>query len=1076
MGKRFPYIRLEGDRERAELYLRRARAELQRTRDLAARMGVDDFQRMVKLDAESYIITKVLRGGIEIVNIYAAPHVPRKITTTKKEVVFKPIESYLYSIYSGFVYEGWMPEIEIDGNPTFPYLTQFNPTEWCRATNQNDFDDNLDYQNVPRLRIEKSDETPTQYLNWYGISIQAPPSGAKKSQYNSVRACAYTGLMAKAVSAILGYGNFNIDSPIQFNGLVNDFQNNAYLTAVKANGFQVLYDNRFTRSHHITKSSTGRLWLVEVSIINGVIAMPLKYLDKSLFRTSSDKDWPVSVIVESLNGLPSGESFPSTRQETLDLIADKVIIELMNPQNYGTAIGDDWLEYAETNCWAMNEDGTEGRVTAFRYYQGDVNFREGGYFQLIIEIGNKTGSATISSLQAPTLMVTGFKQEHNADYPPPVPPELEYMSPDSGGKVGRGTVLDILCSYYQQEAGSFTSLSTRTTLAKWIEIEPSIPDETKAIVWVGYINGAWEEVTFYTRKWNDLEETFYTDAQPRQDFGPEYSDYNIATIVSKTGFGSLGLQHWNSAEHDMVHFAHVFTTTSKGSYNKEKYTKHFKELRWNSIDNIVTQGPNVALYRYPYSINFVGSMILSDVPYEHFPNPPVDSFDITLYELFYVEITYSAFWCQDFPEINNRVVIPPHNRSAYMFYEEEYMPRRYGPLAFVAGNGGDWDATANAAYYTDNYINTGWGTHKNSFWVEGGKGNYVRQELKPGDDQVIPFPPVSYQMSSNPYRNLKHSLVHDFNLIPWGGIVDPGSFWDGLDIEYVNSKPRVITQNQSYGSPSTILTWANHTDSQYNHPHDVFTGDIGQCQNWHQRVNHFTFPNGTELFSEWKESNIWSDGLPKVYLQSEASAEIEFLWRDIGIALGGLPASPCEKLNWLDDTPIPITLPTTPAFKNIQGSPIVLADANHWSVLISNQYNDWTPYLKIENFIVCDTFGRIDFEDKNITSTATASFILPITEPEQITNYDWATNDTEDLMSADDDIDNERFHRTAHGIHIQHAVLGKPAILYSNLNTQNIKGVGFFDIIIEGVHPILPNSGGDDELFKLVTFIGVNSE
>jgi len=1084
MRKGRPYIRLEGDKERAEGMLRRAHAELDRTKVLAKRMGVDDYQRIIKMDEDSYIIIKLVRGGIEIVNIFASPHVPTKVT--RKEVIKEEAKvSISRSIYSGFVYEGWIPEIlDGEGNPTFPHLFEFNPTVWCRKTNPNDFDPDLDYQNVSRLVIEKSVETPPQRLDWYANHLGFPPVNAKVSQYNSVRPCAYTGLMAKAVSTILGYGNFNLTSNIQYGSFVKDLRDGAYLTSVEVNGFQVLYDNRFTRSHHITKASNDKLWLVETSLINGVVAMPLRYLNEAQFESSPEKDWPVSEVIRELGGLPSGESFPSSRQGILDGIIDGTIIELMTPQAYGIALTDDWLELGETYCWAMNEDGTEGRLTAFKFHNDDVNFKDIGYFQLTINIVNTVGSASINLLQGPTLVVSGFKQEIDQPQLNLAPPVLSYISPGSGF-FGRGVALDLLLNIYQQETDSFTSLGISTTIAKWLEIVDDVPDETECVVWVGYINGAWEEIKFYTKKFNDLEDTYYTNSQPRADFDPQYASFNIGIQIPKTGSTSIGKRHWNPNELPIIHYAHV-RATSQTDYDRNRFTRTFKELRWNSINSLEISAPNTTFSNGSGIAGFGASQLLIDVPYTHAPNPVAGNHVFSLYQLFYIEFQVSSFWCVDFPELNTRFTIPPHNRSAYMYFEEEYMPRRFGPIASASGNGGIRSPTKDGlvSYYSNNKIDTGWGTWKTSFWISGDKANAVREEIALNESAHLIFPGFVYDPSPMPYRALKHSNPSNFFMFPpddIDGVIDPqNSYWGHLPMEWPQLFIR--TQEQSPGGrPTSILTWSNNIDPQYNHPHDVFTGDIGQCENWHDRVNHFTHVNGTKLFSSWNESNIWTDGFSQVSKSSpHPGIGVGFggpglLWHDIGASVSSIEFINCQKVNFLSDTPLPITLPTPS--RSIFGQPSVTVsedveiDAAHWNVLETNHYNDWNPFIKIRSFFLCDTFPKINFEERDIEGTDDASFIVP----PNLVNYNWSTNDTLDLLD-DSDIELWRNHMTVHGIFIQHAVIGKPAILYSNLDAFNIKGVGFFDIISQGVHPIVADTGGDDERLKLTTFVGVNSE
>jgi len=1103
MGERFPYLVLQGDKERAESYLRRARAELYRTKELADRMGVEDYQRLVKLDEDSYIITKVVRGGIEIVNIYAPPFLPSQPIPSEEEDI-SLIESNIYSIYSGFVYKGWMPEIlDPEDNPTFPYLTEFNPTEWCRATNQGDFDPNLSYQNVPRLRVEKSSDIAPQRFNWYGHYLTFPPGNAKYSQYNSTRPCAYTGLMAKAVTAILGYGNFNVNDPVEYDALINDYLDADYITNTKQTGFQVQYDNRFTRSHHITKSSKGKYWLVECSITNGVIAMPLKYLNKSLFNTNPNKDWPVSEVIRELGGLPSGEPFPETRQEILDLIADKVIIELMHPQHYNDAVGEHatdpdkgWKEYAETNCWAMNEEGTEGRVTAFRYKDGDVNYREGGYFQIIINIGTKSGSANIIQLHDPKWMIQGFKADITYQFPPTVPPELESTS-----FYGKGAAVnDNGVSFYHQDTDSFGGLSITTTKEKWDEVYNDVPNETECVCWVGYINGSWEEVKFHTWKLNDLEDTYYDDPVPRKDYPPGYEQYNVGILTPKTGRGAVGLKFWNPNELDMVRYAHVFST-SRPSYSKQQYIKTWKELRWNSIDSVSLSGSDTYLYNAS-ALNMVGfTQFLINIPGPPYEDDPTTSnFDTALTQMHYYEFTYSAFWILEFPDIETRVTIPPHNRSAYFFTEWEYMPRSYGPSAQVSGNGGDWAYGSPhrgtnpdgqfGAYYTLHHTITWSATFKTARWIDGHAGRTVREEAPSGVSGKIPFPGYTLTPSAMPYRNNKHAFSPPFTMFPADYMNhDQNSYWGDMPVDWdhyiSNGQARILVQETGNGWPAEFLTWHNNIIHSPGHPNDVETGELGQCEDWHLRANHFTHFNGTVLFNGWNTYKMWADGTPKGYLgkrdtPSQTFGNMTYYWQDLGASASGQVAAQCEEVSGKvpeGGTPISLPVPYSELFRNSIDLDYK-SDAYHWNVLVSNNYNEWQPYIKTEAFLVCDTFGLIPFQDKYIKGTDTPDWRSEIppgfSAGDAVPTYNWAS-DPENRLD-DSDITDEKTHKSLYHVFCQHAVMGKPAILYSNLDTVNTKGLGTYDIIAKGIHPALPDTEGDDEYMKFTTFIGVNSE
>jgi hypothetical protein len=1036
-----PYIRLEGDKERAELLLRRARAELQRTKSVAARMGVADYQRMVKVDQDSYIITKVFRGGLEVINIYAAPYVPREVITEEEKPKF-PKPEKRYSIYSGLVCPGWMekvvdPETQED---TWPVMQQFNPTKWCRKTNPSDFDKNLDFQDVPRLAVERAySYTSPQAFGWYNRQVTYPPNGARASQYNAVRACSFTGLMAKAVSIISGYGNFNVDSTDEYDDLLYDVRDTAYTTKVKTDAFQILYDSRFTRCHSITKGSDGNLWLVETSVVNGVIAMPLKYLAPYKFNNDVNQDWPVSQAFTELGGLPSGETFPQTRNEVeLEIIQGR-IIQLMSPTEYGAILTDDWNEYSEDNCWAWNEDGTEGRVTAFRYYKGDINVRECGYFSISITIGNLnsnppsvgspvgSGTATITPIHPPELIIAGFRPANTGAYSLSVPPEKTYP----GSTFGRGTRLYVPVTFYQRETDTYGTLSISTTKGIWDQYEGELKEIMEAVIWVGYINGEWEELKFKQHKDCDLEYYYYNWVQPNKDFSAAGGDlWNVAILCLKQP--STGVHQWNPYGLPIIHWGHVYSS-SDISYNESNYTKDYVGMRWASIDswaqigswNFTSGWSNSSQERF----RWINLHVDEDTGEESFS--PV--FDGSAYSTLHCfEFTYSQWWTKDFPELLSDFVIPPHNRSAYYYYEHEYHPRRDGPFH---------------SDENDPSVYTSCGTKKFRIRFGSGKGIKITSELPVGTSGINTLTVI------NVIPDTSYSIGYLYNpetytpLIPTsfsGDISDPNNYWSDtgtytqiwVGIDHPHAR---IVQEQA-PNPFTY----NHPGHKVwdVHPNDFEDGYLNKCGEWHNRVQHITTDYGERPYG-YKSVNFFTEGIVRGYVYEYTNfyylngEVIPVVWYPTLMAGTSPPASHCQPFGSTPPGPASIDVPE--CWLPDEGPTHTIADT----------YSEWRPYLTYRTYLVCDRIGKINFQAKTLYS-----------------NGENEDSDLADLYS----------HLTAQNRHCQHAVIGEPAVVYSDLDIQNNKGLGYYGIKAQGTMPKLPDTNGDDEYLKFITFIGVNSE
>lgn len=1037
MGKRFPYIRLEGDKDRAEGMIRRARAELQRTKAVATRMGVADYQRFVRIDEDTYIITKVLQSGIEMVNIYAAPYVPRE-TITQEQKEQQIALSRVYSIYSGFVYEGWLPTIvDLDTmEDTWPELQQFNPTEWCRKTHPDDFESNLDYQNVPRLAVLKDPDYPAPQggVGWYGNDVAMPPAGAKKSQYNSVRACAFTGLMAKAVSIISGYGTFNVTDDSQYDALLYRMRDNTYKDKVKIDAFQILYDSRFTRCHSITKGSDGALWLVETSVVNGVIATPLKYLNPSLFSKDPEEDWPVATAFQELGGLPSGESFPQTRAEVEEEIHQGRIIELMSPAAYDTAFIAEWREYSEDNCWAWNEDGTEGRVTAFRYYQDDINVKELGYLKIDVNIGklnknppnvgNPVGSGTvsISYVNPPKLIIAGFKPSHELSPLYTVPPVMT----TAGGLVGRGTYTQIPCNFYQRESGSYSTFNIATTNAKWNEYLEDLDDVMKAVIWVGYINGVWEEVWYKQYKFTDLEDYYHKYTQPSNTFIDNGGlDWNLSILVLKTP--AINRYYWNDKNLPIIHWGHLYRT-SDVSYSEEKYTQGHSSLRWFSLDSVVqTNSWNVrgGVHGYTVFSADTGSV---------FEDPPTYT---TLYEF---EVTYSASWVTDFPEFKFQVTIAPHNRSAFFFYEHEYYKREDGP-----------------SYIDDpedaNFGLTSMGTARTRFRVGSGKGIRITEELAWDESTALTTTLVSETQVPGGLTGILSTgeIGRPFPDSFPGDMDDPDNYYYdtgpytlqlvGLDNLYTR-----ITQNQSPGPYTYTLPKPLITDV---HPNDFDMGYLLRCGDWHNRVRHVVNAHG-ERPSGYKETSYFTEGIPSAFIHeggvspSRNNKTIWLVWYPHLVQGASPPAQHCSAFGGSQPGPDSIEIGETEWTQSTG-----FFDPKSWPKLEADTHYDWKPYLKYSSYLLCDRIGKIQFQSKEL----------------------YSENEDDDTDLAD-----TIFHITTINRHCQHSTIGEPAAIFTDVDIQSTKGFGTFGMRATGVMPELPNTEGDDERFKFLTFIGVNSE
>lgn len=137
----------------------------------------------------------------------------------------------------------------------------------------------------------------------YGIAqFNFYADSSARSQSAEINASMYSGYLAKAVQVILGYGKLKSERASEPNKLI---------------GVQVKYDWRWARCHGIVVAADGALWLVEISINNGVIAMPLPLFTNTVKGTPlysqllGSKQDVLREAVKLFGGLPSGETFPT---------------------------------------------------------------------------------------------------------------------------------------------------------------------------------------------------------------------------------------------------------------------------------------------------------------------------------------------------------------------------------------------------------------------------------------------------------------------------------------------------------------------------------------------------------------------------------------------------------------------------------------------------------------------------------------------------------------------------------------------------------------------------------------------
>ena len=184
-----------------------------------------------------------------------------------------------------------------------------------------------------------------------------PPGGsADDAQHKHLSPSMYSGLMAKAVQVILGYGVMYGDPGV---------------------GIQVPYDYRWARCHGITTDASGKKWIVEISELYGVRAMRLPVIKGTKGLTHSKQN-VLKWTSFTFDGLPSGDPFVAT-----DILAlPSELTPIYSKTTFSTAMG-----------WSFNDAGTEAHNTCYTITSGVATSY---HYKLDISITDALKIATLS--------------------------------------------------------------------------------------------------------------------------------------------------------------------------------------------------------------------------------------------------------------------------------------------------------------------------------------------------------------------------------------------------------------------------------------------------------------------------------------------------------------------------------------------------------------------------------------------------------------------------------------------------------------------------------------------------------
>lgn len=381
-----------GDVERAAAHLPRALALLRQTQERQRAGGLRVLGGQWALDEDSYCYV-VLAGGM------AAVHVVAGNAVEVSEEAAAPAAAP--DFVSGAVRNGYLEEVPATRErPSYQTLRTFHPTAPCADA----FGIERGYQAIERLAVEP----------WTAFDVlrnQSPSGKPVYSQYTQLKPTMYSGSMRKVVQALMGFGRQRRRgnretslydaylAPSRADPPAKDARR--YAIDVGKRGLRIRYDWRFGRTHGVTRSADGSWWLVEISISQGVIAMPLPLHDAT--TSPAFRDWiekrtlPIQrqherandaaalLLIDEFGGFPTGESFPTGREIDAWIragyvvrLAEKSALSAFYAHSaYSSAMG-----------WAFSARGDEAHNTAWTV--GDDGYLRGVHHAVTLRLGERT--------------------------------------------------------------------------------------------------------------------------------------------------------------------------------------------------------------------------------------------------------------------------------------------------------------------------------------------------------------------------------------------------------------------------------------------------------------------------------------------------------------------------------------------------------------------------------------------------------------------------------------------------------------------------------------------------------------
>lgn len=323
---------LKGDTDAAQGLVSKGRSVLARAMELAERSG--GSAKVTMALAGGVTVQALIIGAQKVVTITVPPpeaEVPPEQPPPITEVA--PVPGGQPGLLSGWI-----------RGPTFTDTTIGSPPSPRKILH--------DYRPIPETA--KAYKLPDAFQAMRRLGY---------SQTNKIRPGLFSGAMKRVVQAIFGIGH--VGDPNEMKDQSPRYIDLSVPAATR--NVSVNYNWVWNKTHGIFKADDKNHWLIEVSEINGVLAMPLILMPDTMtvsYYQSKAKlnDIGTLRVLDEFGGIPTGESFPATGPALEAAITAGKVLRLLGASDLDAFYGNQFA-LAFSLGWAFADSGYEAHNT-----------------------------------------------------------------------------------------------------------------------------------------------------------------------------------------------------------------------------------------------------------------------------------------------------------------------------------------------------------------------------------------------------------------------------------------------------------------------------------------------------------------------------------------------------------------------------------------------------------------------------------------------------------------------------------------------------------------------------------------